>query len=541
MSVGHNGGDRHYTPASLPSLPSHSPQGPSAAEPALGPYLRAVKAHRLLVALVTLGMLVLAIFWLAAVRSPSYQATAQLLVTPLPQDDQIFLGLQLLRDSGDPTRTVQTAANLVGSPEAADRTAKELGDGWDGQRVTDSITVEPQGESNILAVTGTAGSAEEAVRLADTFTRETIAVRKEKLQEQVGPLLDQLERRSGSISGSDTEAAAELQDRINRLEDVRTGSDPTIDVSQFAETPSSPSGAGTPVILVLALLAGGALGAGSAVLMELLDSRIRDEDEALTIFPLPVLARVPIVRRARIGARPGEAWALAPAVREACRTLILQLRAHEGAGGRAVMLTSASTGDGKTTSAINLAATLAASGEKVVLLDFDLRKPDVARQLGVRKPTALRRVLDDDADLASLLQSPSSLPSVSVLATGFADGDAMLLEHLYRRLPEIVEEARGMADHVVIDTPPLGEISDALRLLDVVDDLVIVVRPGNTERNGLMTTSDLLARAHGMPSGFFVIGGSFTPTSSYYSYGMAGRELFVDGTAAPERAPQSRG
>lgn len=542
MSVGHNGATRDYTAASLQSVTSHPSQAPAAAEPALGPYLRAVKAHRVLVALVTLGVLLLAIFWLAAVKSPTYQATAQLLVNPLPQDDQIFLGLQLLRDSGDPTRTVQTASNLVMAPEAAERTAEELGGDWTRQKVIDSITVEPQGESNILAVTASAGSGEEAAQLADTFTRQTLAYRKEQLQQQVDPLLDQLESRFEAFSGSDTEAAAELQDRINQLENVRNGSDPTLQSSQFAEVPTSPSGAGAPIILALALLAGGALGAGAAVLIELLDSRIQDEDEALALFPLPVLARVPVIRRQRIGARPGEPWVLAPAVREACRTLVLQLHEHEGPGGRAVMLTSASTGDGKTTSAINLAATLAASGEKVILLDFDLRKPDVARQLGVRRPVPLKNVVADDHDLGALLQTTKTLPSVSVLATGFADGDAMLLESLYRRLPDLVEEARSMADHVVIDTPPLGEISDALRLLDSVDDLVIVVRPGNTERNGLATTADLLARAHAMPSGFFMIGGSFTPTSSYYSYGMAGRELFVDGPAPTEqpRTPQPR-
>jgi Mrp family chromosome partitioning ATPase/capsular polysaccharide biosynthesis protein len=543
MSVGHNRQRSHYTAATLSSMSPYPSQGPATAEPALGPYLRAVKAHRLLVALVTLGTLLLAIFWLAAVRTPTYEATAQLLVTPLPQDDQVFLGLQLLRDSGDPTRTVQTAANLVGSPTAADRTAEEMGDGWTGSRVTDSISIEPQGESNILAVTASAGSPEEAVRLADTFTRQALATRKEELQQQIEPLLTQLESRSQSIGSSDTEAAAELQDRINQLQNVRTGTDPTLAVSQFAEEPDSPSGAGPVIILALALVAGGALGAGAAVLIELLDSRIRDEDEALAIFPLPVLARVPVGRHKLIGARSGEPWMLAPAVREACRTLNLQLSPRNGEAGRVVMMTSASTGDGKTTSAINLAATLAASGEKVVLLDFDLRKPDVARQLGVSRPTSLRQMLAGGADLPSLLQSPQSLPSVSVLATGLADGAAALLESLYRRLPELVEEARALADHVVIDTPPLGEISDALRLLDVVDDVVVVMRPGNTERNGLATTADLLARAQATPSGFLVIGGSFTPSSSYYSYGLAGRELFVGTPPAPppQSARPSRG
>ena len=269
----------------------------ASAEPALGPYLRAIRAHKLLVAATTVGILLLAIFWLGFVRTPSYEATANLLVTPLPQDDETFRGLQLLRDSGDPTRTVQTASSVVESVEAARRTAQVLGPGWSTQRVKDSVSIAPEGESNILAVTGTADDAVLAARLANTYTRQTLAVRRDALERAVGPLLDQLRARQRAIGSADSDTAAELEDRINQLENVRTGNDPTLSISEPAEPPSSASGAGPKVILVLALLAGLALGSAAAVLVEVLDRRIRDEEEALSILPLPILARVPLLRR----------------------------------------------------------------------------------------------------------------------------------------------------------------------------------------------------------------------------------------------------
>src|SRR5215213_1962207 len=136
MSPGLNGSPRDYTPRSLPPAPSHSMHP---AEPALGPYLRAIRAHKPLMVLTTLAFVAAALAWLAFARTPTYEATANLLVTPLPQDDQTFRGLQLLRDSGDPTRTVQTAASLVTAPEAARRTATQLGNGWTTQRVFDSV------------------------------------------------------------------------------------------------------------------------------------------------------------------------------------------------------------------------------------------------------------------------------------------------------------------------------------------------------------------------------------------------------------------
>jgi Mrp family chromosome partitioning ATPase/capsular polysaccharide biosynthesis protein len=510
------------------------------AEPALGPYLRAIRAHKPLMVLTTLAFLVAALLWLTFARTPTYEATANLLVTPLPQDDQTFRGLQLLRDSGDPTRTVQTAASLVTAPEAARRTAAQLGNGWTTQSVLDSVNVEPQGESNILAVTASADDAKLAARLANTFTRETLGVRRDVLDRDVAPLLDQLRSRREALGESDTEAAAELEDRINQLENVRTGNDPTLSISQVAEVPQSASGAGPIVILALALVAGLALGAAAAVVVELLDRRIRDEDEALAILPLPILARVPLLRRPLGRMRESELWTVAPAVREACRTLVLQLRPKRDDGARVVMVTSASTGDGKTTSAINLAATMAASGGRVILLDLDLRKADVAHRLSVAEPVHLSELLAPDLDLYSLLRTPSSLPSVSVLATELQQGDAFLLDALYSRLPQLVAEAREIADHVIVDTPPLGEISDALRLLDYVDEIIVVVRPGNSDRVGLATTADLLARTRSDPAGFLVVGGTPGPMSSYYAYGASRRELFADEPPAeqPSRSTQ---
>jgi Mrp family chromosome partitioning ATPase/capsular polysaccharide biosynthesis protein len=533
--VERNGNGQVYTHLSLQPVsgaPMHTPTG---AEPALGPYLRAIRAHKLLVAVVTIGLVGLAVAWLAFARTPTYEATANLLVTPLPQDDTTFRGLQLLRDSGDPTRTIQTAASLVDSPEAARRTAQELGPDWSTQRVRDSVTIEPEGESNILAVTGSAGDAATASRLANTYARQTLAVRRDALANGVGPLLDQLRARQKAIGTADTVAAAELEDRINQLESVRTGTDPTLAISQPADVPGSPTGASAPVILALALIAGLALGSAAAVLIELLDRRIRNEEEALAILPLPILARVPLLRRHLGLGRHNDVWTLPPAVREACRTLLLQLPRRSDDGGRVLMVTSASTGDGKTTSAINLAATLAGSGERVILLDLDLRKADVAGRLNVTEPVRLNELLAPELDLLSMLRTPTSLPAISVLATELQQGDAILLDALYGRLPQLVSEARQIADHVIVDTPPLGEISDALRLISYVDDLVIVVRPGNSDRVSLSTTADLLARTGTDPAGFFVVGGTPGPVSSYYAYGhQRRRELFIE-EPVPER------
>src|SRR4029453_2314586 len=174
--------------------------------------------------------------------------------------------------------------------------------------------------------------------------------------------------------------------------------------------------------------------------------------------------------------------------------------AHQG-GGRRIVATSASTGDGKTTSAINLAATMAGAGQRVILLDLDLRKADGRHRPHGRRPVHPHELLSPELDLYPLLRTPASLPSVSVLATELQQGDAILLDALYGRLPHLVAEGRARAEQVIIDTPPLGEISDALRLLDYVDEMLVVVRPGNSDRVGLSTTADLPPATRTQPAG----------------------------------------
>src|SRR5829696_2989246 len=152
---------------SLDAAPFASAAAP---EGALRPYLRAIDAHRILVALCTLAALAGCVAWLSQ-RTENFEATAEILVTPLPEGDVTFQGLPFLRDYGEATRTIQTAATLVESPAASERTARLMGNGWTRQRVQANVGVQPQGESSVLAITGKAESGEEAAHLANTYAR----------------------------------------------------------------------------------------------------------------------------------------------------------------------------------------------------------------------------------------------------------------------------------------------------------------------------------------------------------------------------------
>ena len=471
----------------------------------------------------TLAAVLGAAGWLA-LRLSEYEATARILVSPLPQDDQAFLGLGYVRDSGEATRTIQTAAAVVRSSAAADLAATRIGRGFTRERLLEEVEVKPQGESNILAVTARAVNPDLAADIVNEFARAALEVRTRDLRRQVADAIAQLSARQRALGdAASPSVAADLAGRLNQLETLRDGEDPTLAVSELASPPSAPAGAPAWLVLSMALIAGFMLGTGAALAVEFLDRRMRDEDEFMRLYPLPILARVPPLGRGRRAAA-AQAFPpnLPPAVREAFRTLQVQL--DQGRGGpRSIMLTSASTADGKTTSAINLAFALIGAGHRVILIDFDLRKPDVARRLGVGSERGLVSLLASETRLADLLVQAPKFPPLRVVPAG-TNGDVVLLDALARRLPGILAEAESLADYVILDTPPLGEVSDALRLVGEVDDIIVVVKPGNTDRTSFELVRDLLERAGQTPSGLLVIGQPLGSSSSYYTYGAPGRD-----------------
>ena len=435
----------------------------------------------------------------------------------------------MLRDSGDPTRTVQTAATLVESPQAADLAARRLGPSWSRSRVLEAVEVAPEGESNILAVTATAETGLLAARVADEFAHASLDVRRRQLRQEVRAELQGVRERLAAVVDPEGLAAAELAARLDQLESVSNGDDPTLQLSQNATPPSTPLGLPAWAVIFLALVAGITLAAAAAILAELVNRRVRDEEDAIAIFPLPVLARVPRLTRRERARGLGAQWLMPPKVREAFRTLLVQLPARNEAGGRVIMVTSASTGDGKTTSAINLAVSLAASGHSTILLDFDIRKPDLALLLGIDEPVPLVSLLTPGrrhADLENMLAPKDPLlPTLYVLATeGGRPNEGALVDALSKRLPGLIRDASQQAEFVVVDTSPMGEVSDALRLTEDVDDIIVVARAGNTNRVNLEVMRDLLARTGNVPTGLIVIGKVPGVSRDYSDYGTRERE-----------------
>src|SRR5215217_1990448 len=191
---------------------------------------------------------------LASKHPPTYEAGAKLFINPWPQSDTSLLDIGLLRETGDPTRTMETAVGLIDSHAAASRTAQRLGNGWTRERVEDSIKIDVRGESNILEVIASAPSAQAAADLANAHAEAVLALRRAAVRREVAAAMAQTEARLRSPNAPTGDAAIRLGERLTDLQSIRDR-DPTILLADRAEPPAAAIGLPKSLIVALSLMA----------------------------------------------------------------------------------------------------------------------------------------------------------------------------------------------------------------------------------------------------------------------------------------------
>jgi Mrp family chromosome partitioning ATPase len=502
----------------------------ASAEQAIGPYLRAIRRHWILVTVITL--LAGLIAGVTATRGgKTYQATSSILVSPLPEGQSSTLGIGTVVDTGDPARTIQTAAALIDTQQAAQVAARNLGHGFTAGGVNAAVGVTPLGASNVVAVTASASNAEDAARIANAFAEGAIAYRGSVVQKQVAATLASLDARLSQLPPTSAEAQA-LGTTVSQLRTIQgPDREPTLSISQLVTPPGGPTGASTWLIVLLALAGGFVLGSVAALALETFIRPVRDRAEVLSIYDLPVLAAIPRVRKRR--GKDLLPWNLPPVAFEQMRMLRVQLTL--GKRGRVIMVTSAGAGDGKTTVAAALAAAFAEVNEEVVLMDLDMRRPELTRLLGPN-PTVDGREHANGAADGTVPVRP--LPGVKLIPA--PKGDLAKLETIINMLPAQIAQAKRKGACVIIDTAPVGEVSEALRIAAVSDQVVVVARPRHTDRRRLRMARDLLERAHAPTVGMVLVAEDASMVGGNYGYGYStGLSSMLDDNGVDEAEVQA--
>jgi non-specific protein-tyrosine kinase len=507
-----------------------------------GRYLQALRDHWILIAwLVVLGVVAATLY--SQTASKRYEAHADLLVSPIPGDDDTFVGINVLKESGDPTRSVITAARLLKSREVVRGVARRL-------RIPESelqgVEVKPLGQANIVTITAESTSASTAARIANAFAEETIAGRTRDFQVDLVDTIDRLRSQLRAIPAGrrNIGEALAIQERLAALTPLIDSDDPTLQISSRATAPGSPVWPRPALSIAVAFIGALLIGMAAAIALELGDPRVRREEELLLSQRLPILARVPRLPRRVVRDYLSGMRTLRPDVWDSYRGLLANLSVL-GELPRTIVVTSAGPAEGKTFTAVNLAVTLASRGTRVVLVDGDMRRPMLASVFGVAaQPGGFAElVATGEIGPRTMVPAPGELESLELVLASperVDDRDYFFDPRTVARALALLQEE---AEVVIIDSPPLTEVPDTLALAGAADAVLIAVRLGRTRRDKLNELRRQLAQRGIAAAGFVVTTRQQSRTPGYYQRpkrpGATPRDD-LPAAAAPDRRSSSR-
>ena len=297
-----------------------------------------------------------------------------------------------------------------------------------------------------------------------------------------------------------------LPKRISTI--IEGSSAQIVESAVAAANPSSPSYSKNTM---LGLLAGMILSAGAVILWVMLDTTIRKEDDVAQSCRYPVLAAVPDMeapsksgydysydrdkKKAALqaGRKPaligGEINFAAAEAYKLLRTK-LQFTFADGSDSHVIGVSSSLSGEGKSLSAINLAYSLSQLGKRVVLIDCDMRRPTLAEKLKIQKKPGLSNFLTNQSKLEDLFQNcniRNDENAFLVITAGPNPPNPIELLSS-NRMGKFLEGLRTICDYIILDLPPVGEVSDALAVAKNTDGMLLVVRQDHCERSILNDT-----------------------------------------------------
>jgi capsular exopolysaccharide synthesis family protein len=463
----------------------------------LADYLAILQRRKLIVLLALVLVPVVALL-VSATQDPLHESRAEVLLSRQSLANT-------LAGTTDPTvfqdadRVVQTQAKLAEVPAVAARTVAAVPEaGLTADELLQASNVQPEPNVDLLEFSVRHEDPELASRLATAYAREYTRYR------------------AGIETRALVDARQDVQVRIRELRDAGSSGpllDDLLSKEQQLLTLETLQGGNASLVrpageaeklqpkplrnLALGLVLGLGLGLLLAFLAEALDTRIRSVDEVVDRLGLTLLGRLPPPAAELRGTRAPEILVErdSPAA-EAFRMLRTNIDfANLDVRAKSILITSAIEGEGKSTTAANLAAAFAIAGRSVILVDLDLRRPTLHKFFGLKRTAGVTDVVLGQASVETAL-SRTGVAGLRVLQAGGSPPNPGEFVGT-QALREVLEEVAEHAEIVLVDCPPMLQVGDAMTLSSSVDAVLILTRLRTVDRQAL---ADLRRSLEQMPA-----------------------------------------
>ncbi len=488
-----------------------------------------------LVAVTILG--ILAAGAISALQTPKYRATTQVLIANASVQRQLDLGG--VASARDRERELRNEVEFAKSNRVESAVEESV-----GYEVKAQIAPDADADNLRISVVDTDPevAAEAANAYADAYIDQRVRFATQSyldasavLQDRLDQILadrtaleDQLEADPDletSLAGSIASLTAEesrLRGQLSELELVNQLTDIGVaQINRSAEVPESPFSPNWIRNLLLGLVAGGLGGVGLALLSEALHDAVRTRTDLRSASNgLPVIGTIPEQAggRRRGGAeQPMLVTQRTGGFREGFRSLRSSLSLLQSSDDlRVILVTSANPSEGKSTTSANIALSMAQIGQRVLLIDADLRSPSIHQFLQVKNQAGLSDFISTGSDFTTVREQATGEQLIEFLAAG-PPSDAVADELANGRFETLIDKLRGSFDLIVVDTPPILPLSDTLQLARSVDGVIFVARSNSTTTGDVEEALDRIERV-----GASVIGTVLTfadSTVDKYGYG----------------------
>lgn len=290
-----------------------------------------------------------------------------------------------------------------------------------------------------------------------------------------------------------------LESMMSRMRETSVTSSIEMESARIIDRAVEPSSPISPKIganLAIGVCGGIFLGLGFALLIATFDDKIKTPFDVESLVGLPLLGLIPRVLRME---QPDKAQIVSNGadrmVTEAFLSLYSTLRINdESRNAKLIMITSTLPGEGKSFIATNLGLTLASQGQRTVIIDCDLRKPNIERSFRLQAGKGLVDYCAHAATLDEIIMR-NVHPYLDVIAVGSrAKNPIQLLNS--KEFEGLIDDLSRQYDRVLFDTPPLGAVSDALNILPLMDGAIYAIRFNHTKRGAAQHCTQRLRSAN---------------------------------------------